>query len=168
MPLSDITLPWLCSYWKGQSSLEDLMKVSVQTDAQAWKAQADAGQAATLLHDQFALPALSMPHHVTQQRQQGLLRLVIHLSGSSKPSPARLWVQMSPHASFLLMLVVCSCRHQAGGPGRHPVRSDAGLPVLPGPGAQAIPASVRLRQVLCHGSWWVTGPSMEFRPCWML
>ena len=82
------------------------MKVSKQTDAQAWKAQADAGQAAmlclsALLHDQLALPALSFLHQA--QAAATMLLAPTHVSGwCLTPLQAQLWAQMLPHASFLV------------------------------------------------------------------
>ena len=76
------------------------MKVSVQTDAQAWKVQADAGQAAmfwlcALLHHQSA--------HAAPSNTAGAVRLVAPgpvFEWRFQISPdACLWVQMLPHVS---------------------------------------------------------------------
>jgi len=46
----------LCSYWKGNSSLEDLLKVSSECEDAAWKLQKQTGE------------CTYQPHSVVQQR----------------------------------------------------------------------------------------------------
>ena len=107
------------SYWKGESSLDDLLKVSAEVEKAAWSLQAKSG-ACWLLHEHLIAAAAMLAWQVQAAR---LIAVGAGCGAVARPPGGRVR------------------RCGADWAGRHAVRPGARHHLLSGPGAAALPGA---------------------------